>query len=148
LLAAADDGLNVILALEMVRATHKLEHAIEKLGVAISRRAAVITVDFDRVEAAALDRAAEIGVRLHAPFALKWDRTRPEAPSTSCRARSAGLVDAMSRERRRPQRGLLGPSNHGASGRGRESASRLGNCGSRGLFPRSVTPLPALRCAR
>jgi hypothetical protein len=59
----------------MVRATHKLEHAITKLGSAISRRAAVITVDFDRVEAAALDRAAEIGVRLHAPFALKWDRT-------------------------------------------------------------------------
>jgi hypothetical protein len=75
LLAAADDGLKVILALEMVRATHKLEHAIEKLGAAISRRAAVITVDFDRVEAAALDRAAEIGVRLHAPFTLKWDRT-------------------------------------------------------------------------
>ena len=59
----------------MVRATHKLENAIEKLGSALSRRAATISVDFDRVEAAALDRAAEIGVRLHAPFALKWDRT-------------------------------------------------------------------------
>ena len=32
-------------------------------------------MDFDRVEAAALDRAAEIGVRLRAPFALKWNRT-------------------------------------------------------------------------
>ena len=75
LLAAADDGLKVILALEMVRATHKLENAIEKLGLVLSRRAATISVDFDRVEAVALDRAAEIGVRLHAPFALKWDRT-------------------------------------------------------------------------
>ena len=73
--AAADDGLKVILGLEMVRATNKLEHAIDKLGAALSRRAATISADFDRVEAAALDRAAEIGVRLHAPFALKWDWT-------------------------------------------------------------------------
>ena len=74
-MAAADDGLKAILALEMVRRHTKLENAIEKLGAALSRRAATLSVDFDRVEAAALDRAAEIGVRLHAPFALKWDRT-------------------------------------------------------------------------
>lgn len=75
LLAAADDGLKVILALEIVRSPHKLEEAIEKLGKSIQRRAATISLDFDRVEAAALERAAEIGVRIHAPFALKWDRT-------------------------------------------------------------------------
>ena len=76
LLAAAADGFKTILALEMVKATHKLENAIDKLDKALPGRAATITANFDRVEAAALLRAADIGLRLHAPFALKWDRTR------------------------------------------------------------------------
>ena len=77
----------MILALEMVRATQKLENAIETLGAATQRRRATVSADFDRVEAAALDRAAEIGVRLHAPFALKWDRSPAKAALDSCRAR-------------------------------------------------------------
>jgi hypothetical protein len=47
----------------------------EKRGAALSRRPATISVDFDRVEAEAPDRAVKIGVRLYAPFALRWDWT-------------------------------------------------------------------------
>jgi hypothetical protein len=75
LLAAADDGLKVILALEMVKATGKLENAVRKLGKALQARAAMVSADFDRVEAAGLNRAADVGIRLHDPFGLTWDPT-------------------------------------------------------------------------
>ena len=108
LLAAVADGSKAIMALEMVKATHKLENAIDKLDKVLQRRTATITVDFDRVEAAALDRAAEIGVRLHHPFRLTWDPT--SAKSGIDKLRSAiGAVQSRLGIRTRPNHALWSP---------------------------------------
>jgi len=73
LLQAADDGLRIIFALETVRITATTERAIEKLRSAVARRGANVTAAFTRVEAAALDKAADVGLRVIAEFPLERD---------------------------------------------------------------------------
>jgi hypothetical protein len=73
LLEAAADGLTIILALEMFRITATTERAIEKLRSGVAGRGANITATFTRVEAAALDKAADVGLRVIPEFPLERD---------------------------------------------------------------------------
>jgi hypothetical protein len=71
LLVAAADGLTVILALDMIRITATTERAIETLRAAVLKRGANISATFTRVEAAALEKAADVGLRVVAEFPLE-----------------------------------------------------------------------------
>jgi len=73
LLEAAADGLTVIVALDMVRITATTERAIELLRSAVAGRGANVTAAFTRVEAAALDKAADVGLRVIPEFPLERD---------------------------------------------------------------------------
>jgi hypothetical protein len=68
LLQAADDGFKIILALDQVRITSTTERTIETLRSAIGRRGANVSATFTRVEAAALDKAADTGLRVVPEF--------------------------------------------------------------------------------
>ena len=73
LLQAAADGHKIVQALEMVRITATTERAIGKLRAAIARKGANVTATFDRVEAAALDKAADVGLRVVPEFPIERD---------------------------------------------------------------------------
>jgi hypothetical protein len=71
LLVAAADGLAIIDALDMIRITATTERAIETLRTAVLKRGATVSATFTRVEAAALEKAVDVGLRVVSEFPLE-----------------------------------------------------------------------------